>query len=568
MQEERKAWLLNMKVKSIRAKIAALVTVTSILLIAGILVVSYFINRKNIVQLCKSYLYDVCVSASSTLYESFYGDSERNHLEVSLEYILYSTGIGTMESSHAYLVDTNGTYLYHKDADKIGTKITDNPVVEEVVQNLQQGIITTADVRKCKVDGINTYVAFMCTVNDWVVVVQADEADVLKPVMTIGFYVMAIGLILFAVALAFGFAITSKITRPVSKLTAMINDISELNLNSEHVIPHTNDEIGVMSNAVLHMKQQLTNIVSELGDISEKLVLDANALYDISEQVNDASSNNLSTNEELAVSMEKTSTTTEEVNDNIKAMNDSVVAVADEIKDGARLTADVRNKTTAIANHTTKARKETLGVYGSIRDTSTEAIEKAKDVDKINNLAGSIQDIAEQTTLLSLNASIEAARAGEQGKGFSVVASEIAKLAAQTTEASSNIVTIVSDVNQSIGTLTQSLVDALSFLENQVLADYSDFMSSSKEYSTAAKSIEEFMEHTNKEVSLLKHGIAQITVSMEGINDTISSAQIGVGDIAEKTADVVKLTSETFERTINCKSSAEKLREITTRFHL
>lgn len=557
-----------MKLKSIRYKIALLIAATSILLIAGILVVSYVINRKNIVELCKSYLYDTCVSTSATLYESFYGDTERNYLEVSLEYILYSAGISTMDSSHAYLVDTDGIYLYHEDTEKIGTKIENNQVVEDVVQKLQEGYITTADVRKCRVDGKPVYVAFMCTVNDWVVVVQADEADVLKPIHSITFYTLVVGAVLLSLALITGFLITSRITGPVSALTTVINDISDFNLNSTHIIPKTNDEIGVMGNAVDHMKQQLRDIVSQLDDISEKLVSDANTLYDISEQVNDASVSNSSTNEELVISMAETSSTADKVNDNIKRMNGNVVTVADKIKDGTRLTTDVRNKTIEISEKTTKAREETLGLYGMIRNTSTEAIDKAKEVNKINQLAGTIQEIAEQTTLLSLNASIEAARAGEQGKGFAVVAGEIAKLATESTDASADIVTIVNQVNLSIETLIKCLMDTLDFLENKVMTDYSSFMESSNEYSSAAQTIEDFMNQTNNEVRELKHNIAQIATSTEGINTTISGAQLGVNNIAERTTDVVKLTSETFNRTTNCKESAEKLRNITSRFQL
>ncbi len=557
-----------MKLKSIRTKIGMLMASSSIILIVAILVVSYVVNKKNIVDLCESYLYDTCISASDTLYESFYGDSERNDMSVRLEYILNNVGIDTMDSSRGYLVDKDGTYLYHEDSDMIGTRIEGNQVVEDVLARLQEGYITTADVRTCTVDGKSVYVAFMCTVNDWVIFVQADEADVLRPVTTINTYCIVIGMILLVVVLILGYIITSMITKPISSLTKVINDISELNLSSQQNIPLTNDEIGVMGKAVIGMREQLTRIVSELNQISEKLVGDANMLYDISEKVNAASTDNSATNEELAASMEETSGSTEMVNNNIKNMNGNVVNVADKIKDGNLLTADVMDKTNEIYARTKDASEATIRVYDSIRETSNEAIEKAKEVEKINELATVIQDIADQTTLLSLNASIEAARAGEQGRGFAVVASEIGKLAAQSAETSVDIANIVGQVNVSVETLTKCLVEALNFLETKVMDDYSDFMKSSDEYHSAAKSIEEFMNLANDEVRELKMGIAQITDAMEGISSNINESAIGVSDIAGKTTDVVGLTAETFDRTMNCKSLAEKLRDITSRFQI
>lgn len=553
---------------SIRTKVAVLMASTSIILIVGLLVVSYVINKKNIVELCESYLYDTCVSASDTLYESFYGDTERNDMAVRLEYILYSVGIDTMDSSKGYLVDKDGTYLYHEDKQMIGKKIEGNAVIDKVLEKLRDGYVTTADVQTCTVNGKKEYVAFMCTVNDWVVFVQADEADVLKPVNTISQYCIVVGLVLLLVILAIGYTITSIITKPIGSLTKIINNISELDLKSEVKLPKTNDEIGVMGNAVVQMKGRLTEIVSKLNQISERLVEDSNSLSDISEKVNVASSNNSKTSEDLSAGMEATSSSATSVNDSIKSMNRNVINVADKIADGSKLTTRVMNKSNVIRSETKEASQETLKVYESIRKTSDVAIEKAKEAEKINGLATSIQDIAEQTTLLSLNASIEAARAGEAGKGFSVVASEIAKLASESTDTSVSILNIVEEVNASVKTLTECLVDALSFLENKVMKDYADFTDSSDEYSEAARSIEEFMQLANEEITQLEEGISNISTSMEKISTTINNSAEGVADIAEKTTDVVALTSETVERTTNCKELAEKLREITVQFKL
>lgn len=558
-----------MKEISIRRKITILMAATSIILILAILAVSYVVNKKNITELCESYLYDTCISASDTLYESFYGDSERNDMSVRLEYILNNVGIDTMESSRGYLVDTDGTYLYHENSEMVGTKMTDNPVIEEVLTTLrEEGHITTADVRRCKVDGKDVYVAFMCTVNDWVIFVQADAADVMAPITAINTICIIVGIILLMIALVVGYIMTTVITRPIVGLTAVINDISELNMSSSHKIPQSRDEIGKMGNAVQHMREELSGIVAELNDIAEILVSDSDTLYTISENVNQASTDNAATNEELAASMEETSASTDTVNTRIKHMNDSAATVADKIQNGTILTDEIMDKTSAIHQKTKTSSDETLRVYDSIRKTSGEAITKAKEVEKINQLANAIQDIAEQTNLLSLNASIEAARAGDQGKGFAVVASEISKLAAQSTATGADILTIVDEVNLSVETLTKCLVDALDFLENKVMNDYSEFMNSSKEYSDATRTIEEFMQLANNEVNELKAGIMDITAAMEGISGNISECSVGINDIAEKTTNVVELTGETYERTMNCRDSAQKLRAITSRFKL
>ena len=199
----------------------------------------------------------------------------------------------------------------------------------------------------------------------------------LAPVFTINTICAVVGVILLMVALVVGYILTTVITKPIVSLTTVINDISELNMSNSTVIPDSKDEVGKMGKTVSHMREKLSGIVAELNDIAEILVGDSDTLYKISETVNT----------------------------NIQNMNSNVATVADKIQNGTVLTNEVMDK--------------------------TKAITKAKEVERINQLANAIQDIAEQTNLLSLNASIEAARAGEQRKGFAVVASEISKLASQ-----------------------------------------------------------------------------------------------------------------------------------------
>ena len=555
--------------KTIKSKVATLIASTSVILIVAVLAVSLTVMKNNVVTMCENYLYDTCVSASNTLYESFYGDTEQVNMDVRIQYILYNVGIQDMDSSKAYLVDKSGNFLYHDDPDMIGTQMTGNKVIQDVLDQLNStGVMPTADVKECKVDGTQKYVAYMCTVNDWVVYVEADKDDVLSSITSIITSSLIVGGLFILLAVVIGIIVTGKITKPITKLTTVINDISELNMTDEHEIPITKDEIGVMGAAVARMKHQLQEIVGDLNGISGKLVSDSNTLYDISENVTEASTNNSATNEELAASMESTSQSTENVTNSVQDMNSSAIEVANKINEGTNLTSSAMDKAQEIHERTRQAREETLKVYDEIKGTSEQAIIQAKEVQKINELANAIQEIADQTTLLSLNASIEAARAGEQGRGFAVVASEIANLASESTTTGANIVTIVAQVNTSVETLTKCLVDALEFLENKVMNDYDAFMESSDEYSSAAKNIEDFMNQANEEVDQLKSAISSITDAMDSINRNINECSIGINDIANKTTEVVELTSESFERSNNCKTSASELQDITSRFQI
>lgn len=552
---------------TIRQKITTTMAITSIFLIVTILIVSYFVNKKNIVALCENYMYDVCISASDTLVESFNSDSGRDDLNNRLEYILDNVGIQTMSSSICYLVDTSGNYLYHSDNSLVGTPMSNNPTIQGILDKINtEGRITTADVVKTSAGGEPVYLAFMCTVNNWVLVVQTDVSDVIAPVNTITIYCVIVGAIILLLSLIVGYTITRVITKPITALTNVIDDISELKMTNEYNIPETKDEIGSMVSAVRHMKKQLSNIVSELNGISGVLVNDSNSLYTISEKVNDASSNNSATNQELAASMEETTSATESVNDNIQSINNNIETMAEEIVTGTSLTSEIMKKTEDIKESTRQASETTLAMYGNIREASEEAIKRAREVSKINSLASEIQDIADQTNLLSLNASIEAARAGEAGKGFAVVADEISKLASQSTASSADILTIAKQVNSSVEVLTDNLVKTLEFMENNVMADYNSFIESSEEYSVATGQIEDFMHHTNQEIMDIKEEINSIANAISAISSNINECSVGVNDIAAKTTDVVDLTSKTFERTTNCKDSAEKLLEITSRF--
>lgn len=551
---------------SIKGKIAILLTTTSVLMLVVILLSARIVISNSVEKICENYLYDACISASNTLYESFWGDTERTDMTVRLQFILNSVGIDGVRSSEAILVDKDGTVLYSNDAKLIGMKMEKNAVVEKVLRKVNEGTIERANVESCVVGGVEKYVAYMCTVNNWVLYVQADKAEVLEPIDTMNAACTMVGVGVLVGCVILGFLVTTIITKPIRKMTSVINSISELDLRASDQVPATRDEIGNMGKAVERMRENLSNIVNDIKTVSMELVDDSNALYDISEKVSTASADNSATTEELAAGMEETSASTDLISNNITDVRENINNVVDKINDGTRLAGEVMLKADKISNRTKTSNENTMNMYQEIKQVSQIAIDKAKAVSQVQQLSASIQEISEQTNLLSLNASIEAARAGEAGKGFAVVAGEVGKLAIETSDTAGEICNIVDNVHESVVTLTKCLRRCLEFLGEDVQEDYDSFISSSTQFNDDTKIIAEFMAEANSEVNSLKETVDMITVSMEAINATIGESSVGVVDIASKTGDVENLAREIYNKTLSCKASANKLNDIAERF--
>src|SRR5205085_10849113 len=121
-----------------------------------------------------------------------------------------------------------------------------------------------------------------------------------------------------------------------------------------------------------------------------------------------------------------------------------------QVSDNSNKAADASRKAAETARHGGTIVDETLGkmrvIAGSVSGTAKKMEELGKSSDQIGHIIGVIDDIADQTNLLALNAAIEAARAGEQGRGFAVVADEVRKLAERTTTATKEIAQMIKSI--------------------------------------------------------------------------------------------------------------------------
>ncbi|MBQ9927627.1 MAG: methyl-accepting chemotaxis protein [Lachnospiraceae bacterium] len=471
------------------------------------------------------------------------------------------------ETSYASLTDSRGVYIYHPDASKIGT-VADSALVTNIVSQIDAGTIPETTVAESG----DQFVAYKVSpMNNWILQVMVDKDVVLASIDEMGQSAVKISIILMAVMTVIAFFFTTTITKPLKVITKIINKTADLDIShdeSYHYLLKKKDETGSMSRAVQRMRQSFSGMMKDISSTSESLGETSSKLHTIATAVNDNATNSAATAQQLSASMHETATNTENIRNEIVNMGVSTAAINQKASEGVSMSQEIMKHAEALRQTTIEATEKTQKLYESVKSDSEAAIIRSHAVSKINELADTIMEIADQTQLLSLNASIEAARAGDAGRGFSVVASEIGKLAEQSSKTVSSISAIVSEVNAAVNQMEHSMKAALDFLDSKVLPDYHTFANVSDQYSEDADFFNKTMTDIDHSIDELDLTMKKMTESIQMINVAVSETSDGIAAVADHSSQNVVLTTDTYSMVESTMQYADTLQQMVDNFTL
>lgn len=481
-------------------------------------------SKKQITDSVKHTMVDV-VNTTSKIMENEISNSGVD----DLDYDGYANNLSDvklegMDSAYMYVVQNDGTMLYHPTKEKVGQPV-ENAVIKGVVKQLQDGKKPGTTVVEYDFNGTTKYSAYTILNNENILVLTADESEALAGITTVTGVAVGIIAIVVIIAIIISFIMGRRLMRPLVKVSTIIEDVANGNIEADFsVVKESNDEIGLIIEKMKELTQSLGSIVGKIRNSSDTMSSN-------SYELNDTSSQTLAANNEISKAVEDVAEGSTGMAASISKINENLLEMSNETKDINASVDEIKNQTVAVQDSSKIMNDKIKSMQDSSHkmDEGISAISKRIEtvnttVDKVSNIVSVIEEISSETNLLSLNASIEAARAGDAGKGFAVVAQEIRVLSDNTNTELENIKQIISSLVEECRYCVQAsgtIVEDNAKQKEEIKAVLDEFGSLDEQIQKTAEKADE---------------IEELVTAMIELNDDITKSSNSLTDVSAANA--------------------------------
>lgn len=373
----------------------------------------------------------------------------------------------------------------------------------------------------------------------------ADKAQKDQAVNRIVYMVVVAVAVVMIFCILFMIIFSQSVTSSLNKSIEMVQTVAKGNLSAEpdKKLLARKDEIGDLSKALGSLRNELRGILTRISDNIESIQGSSDGLEKMAMETVETMHSVESSVMDIARGADEQARNSVRTSENVQEMGERIAETASEVSVLNKNAADMQASSEKTAETMRKLHEINKEVHASIERITmqtNETNEAAKQIKKVTEL---ITEIAEETTLLSLNASIEAACAGEHGRGFAVVASQIQKLASQTNDSSQSIEKIIT-----------------------VLMENSDeAVAAMKHVQEIIGSQSESLKETEAIVAEVSKGIGNSIQSIRQIDGSTKLLQ----DEREEIIDAVKELTEIAElNAVNTEKTSTVTNEVTGNFEL
>ncbi|WP_245975479.1 methyl-accepting chemotaxis protein [Oceanobacillus chungangensis] len=380
----------------------------------------------------------------------------------------------------------------------------------------------------------------------------------------IGLLIMAITII---VVIIVSMKFSKSISNPIKQIAEFMLELSKGNLKTKINVNKRNDEIGKLLADMKLMQDNLHNTISNVAAASSDVASQSEELTQSANEVTTGSQQISLTMEEIAAGTEKQADATSEIS---SAMESFSIKIQDTNEEGAKVqksSIEVLELTNHGKQLMESSNQQMIEIDKIVQESVVKMDALNAESQKISQLVSIIEEVANQTNLLALNAAIEAARAGEHGKGFAVVADEVRKLAEQVSVSISDITQIVCSIQSESQAVAESLK-----------AGYAEVKLGTTKIKTTAETLNKINYSTTEMVdyiTIITGNLSEIATGSQEMNVAIQeiaaiTEESGAG--IEETSATAQQSSSSMEEvagnSVELANLAEKLNELVRRFKI
>lgn len=446
------------------------------------------------------------------------------------------------EKLSIFLTGSDGTVIVHKNSDylmkvvnkeTVSTNIFDKYAIDSNSTEVQMFIDETGTPNKIVMSKVES--------TGWIIGAYIPESYTAQRVL-ISFangiiaavLISVIGIIYLAVVL-------KKELAPLAEMKTFVRDVV---VGKENVgfYKREKDEIAFLIKA---LKEKFVDIIrktkTEMAEIDVDIRETNSSVRDIVDEMNNISA----VIEETAASMDTQTSNIANISDDCSVITNASVTVANQAQEMAGKSAQIVDRINGLAPKMKAEREESLKSCRASQAKVEAAVKEAECIKEITSISDAIRGIADQTNLLSLNASIESARAGEAGRGFAVVAQEIRSLSDETGKEIDKISNLTDRLLKAVEALSKESTESMEKLSGDIEHAYDtvdtlsqEYVESANYYSSISSELGASSEELSASVQTVAKSIEDISTSQNDVNKAMENASHGVQVIADNTVTV------------------------------
>ncbi|MEJ6949836.1 methyl-accepting chemotaxis protein [Natronospora cellulosivora (SeqCode)] len=466
------------------------------------------------------------------------------------------------EIGFAYLLNEETNYILHPVYND-NQSLSDFGFNKEAkeIQNNNSGIFVVEE------NSNQLYNGYATLVNGWTMVVSAPQSEVLAGVYSIRNMMMIIAIIAMIIAVIIMYILGNRIAKPIILTAKIAEAISDNDLTEK--IPDRylkrDDEVGVLTNSINKMIDNLGDIVGNMSYIASDLTASSQELSASSEEISASA-------EQVSIAIQDVASGAEEQTALIDVTRTNVKNLTKEIYNVEEMSNTMNMQKDNVINNINNGNEAVNKSIDKVQEVKKQTSVVSKNIDELGQLSQEIGEIVElingisaQTNLLALNAAIEAARAGEAGRGFSVVADEIRGLAEESSESTEKIASLISGIHDRVNITVEKMKDA----ENAVDSSVGAIQTTEDSFAEINKTVNE-LSNLIKDITLSSKEMSrdsnQVENTVEEIVTVSQEASSNAEEVAASSEEQSASTEEIARSSESLAEMAQKLAELVEQF--